>query len=83
MSFLPIVLSLLISCGEVEKKTAIFLNVQTETDVDVHEYADRVWIYIDPHKMDHLPILLATHMKRVYFKRALYTNIFWKLQNRR
>ena len=48
MSFLPFVLSLLISCGEVEKKTAIFLNVQTEADVDVHEYADRVWVYIDP-----------------------------------
>ena len=48
MSLIPLVLSLLISCGEVEKKTAIFLNVQTEEDVDVHEYADRVWVYIDP-----------------------------------
>ena len=48
MSFLPIALSLLISCGEVEKKTAIFLSVQTETDVNIRDYADKVWIYIDP-----------------------------------
>jgi len=48
MSFLPIALSLLISCGEVEKKTAIFLEVKTEEGVNVHEYADRIWIYVDP-----------------------------------
>ena len=48
MSFLPIALSLLISCGEVEKKTAIFLAVKTEEGVNVHEYADRIWIYVDP-----------------------------------
>ena len=48
MRLLYLSLPLLLSCGEVEKKTAIFISVQTEEGVTIRDYADKLWIYIDP-----------------------------------
>ena len=48
MRFFYLSLPLLLSCGEAEKKTAIFISVQTDEDVNIRDYADTLWIYVDP-----------------------------------